>query len=253
MRHLLTTLSLLMLTSALGQKATLPQIEEQIKKDTADGQFTKQSVDLNQDGKEDVIYLYQCGEPKCIRVLLKQQDEYREVIAEQCSSYTLWNKDSYSMLHLVMTSCCGESPFVSHRSYAFDTLRALLKENYVITNTSYVDATELVTPMVYVTKPYEVTINNANYNLRFAPDVAPLQGKTLENFTFGCDEGTNVIAKLKSEATASVLAELIAPDRTWLFVEVTKEALAGDCNPITFDFENQKLRGWISNKYVSKK
>ena len=55
MRHLVTTLSILMLTSALGQKATLPQIEEQIKKVTADGQFTKQSVDLNQDGKEDVI------------------------------------------------------------------------------------------------------------------------------------------------------------------------------------------------------
>jgi hypothetical protein len=70
---------------------------------------------------------------------------------------------------------------------------------------------------------------------------------------FVCVENSNIIGQLKINAIVKVLAEKKGKDkdlRTWLYVEIDKSDLNNEtCNcPLTYDFKEQKLRGWISDK-----
>jgi len=51
----------------------------------------------------------------------------------------------------------------------------------------------------------------------------------------------------------NILSELIQRDRSWLFIEVDPTFLVGKDHPVSFDFKDQQLRGWISSKYVTRK
>jgi hypothetical protein len=252
MRTVATILFLTFLTQAFGQTSQLDKIESEIKKNAMEGKFDKQIIDLNNDGKDDIIYLYQCGEPKCIKVFLNIRGLYKEQINEQYISFALWNIDNKKMFNLILTHCCGESPYFSNRTFEFNQTSATLKDNYVLTNSEYTEQTNLLTPFSYSTNYFFVKVTLDNYNLRFSPNIEKLKGKAKETFTYGCEDGTNIIAKIKIASRIKVLSELIEKDRKWLFVEVEKSMIAEKCNPIDFDFENQKLRGWISDKYVER-
>lgn len=128
----------------------------------------------------------------------------------------------------------------------------MLKENYVLTNATYLEESAFLTPKFYISQPWRATIRIDNYNLRFSPTIENLKGKDKESFTFGCEYGTNIIGKIKINSSIKVLAEYIEKDRKWLFVEVEKNQLSNPNTALDFDFKNQTLRGWISDKYVKK-
>ncbi|MEC4048348.1 hypothetical protein OX284_002820 [Flavobacterium sp. SUN046] len=238
----------------VSQYNSLKDYEVQLKKGLGEDQeFKKQLVDLNNDHKEDAIYLFSCGEPNCVVVLLNDTKGYIKAIEEQCFNYNLWQLDSDTyQLDFSLYHCCGESPFVSKRAYHFESNRAVLIENYVIINDDYVGNTKLTIPNVLSKKTYYITNSVQDYNLRFSPSIDLLDKNLKESFTFGCEEGTNIISKIKLKSTIAVLAELIQADRVWLFVEIEGSSLNEKCNPVDFDFEHQKIRGWISNKFVTK-
>ncbi|QNK64562.1 hypothetical protein H7F33_08815 [Pedobacter sp. PAMC26386] len=247
------TVSLVLFSNlSFGQTPQLKEIENKIKKDAIGGKFEKQVVDLNNDGKNDIIYLYQCGEPKCIKVLLNIEGVYKEQVAEQCNSYAIRKINNQKLIYLTLTHCCGESPYVSKRVFEFNKTSASLKENYVLTNDEYTGNIALLMPLVYSENSVYVKVIADNYNLRFSPSIQKLEKEVKNTFVFGVEEGTNIIAKIKLGSTLKVLSELIEKDRTWLFVEVEKNTIGEKNSPIDFDFKGQKLRGWISDKYVTK-
>ncbi|SDO81875.1 hypothetical protein SAMN05421820_1303 [Pedobacter steynii] len=145
-----------------------------------------------------------------------------------------------------------ESPYVSIRSVEFDTNRALIKDNYVLTNGAYTGAS-MLSPPFYSKQREPAVINTNNYNLRFSPNTDLLKGAEKETFTFGITEGTNIIAQIKMGSKINILSELIQRDRSWLFIEVDPTFLVGKDHPVSFDFKDQQLRGWISSKYVTRK
>lgn len=218
-----------------------------------DREFKKHLIDLNSDGKEDVIYFFNCGEPFCIKIFLSDNDKYKEVLFEQCSNYSLWRtNDKEVILKLELFQCCGESPYFSERKFKFKDLESQLLENFVSINPDYVSNTKWLKPESFLNTSYFVKNTIEDYNLRFSPSIDNLDKELKESFQFGCEEGTNIISKIKLNSKIKVLAELIKNDRTWLFVEVESKYLNKKCNPVDFDFDNQSLRGWISNKFVEK-
>ena len=104
-------------------------------------------------------------------------------------------------------------------------------------------------PDDYLDTLYQVTITIDNYNARFSADLKS------HNATFTTKENTNIIANLRKGASVKVLSEYKGNDsekRTWLYVEISENAILQN-SPIDYDFENQTLRAWISDKYTSKK
>ncbi len=233
-----------------AQNSQLERIEKEIKDNAMEGKYEKQTIDLNNDGVSDVIYTYQCAEPKCIEVYLNIDGTYQQVLKEFYIYSKLWQAGKEKQLSLTLLHCCGESPYVSKRLFGFSRKSIILLENYVVINSSYVIDAEFILPEVYLPQSRFVKNTIDNYNLRFSPTVEKLSEEDKKSFTYGCEDGTNIIAKIKKDSSIKVLAELIEQERTWLFVEIEKESVSGSCNPVDFDFEGQKLRGWISGKYA---
>lgn len=237
-----------------AQKNNLEAFESNLKKELGDLQtFQKHVVDLNNDTQSDVIYLYSCGEPLCVNVFLNINDSYQSVLYEQCSNYDLYKiTDGKLALKLNLFHCCGESPYESIRSFEFNGKSAILKENYVKINEKYILNNKIIVPEYSLLEPYFVRNTVTDYNIRSTPSVETLEKREIELFTYGCEVGTNIIAKINLNSKIKVLSELIQNDRTWLFVEIEGSDLNSKCNPVDFEFKNQKLRGWISSKFITK-
>jgi len=124
-----------------GISEQLKTIEKAIEPNSMDG-FTKQEVDLDNDGDLDYIYLYQCAEPKCLEVYLNVNQNLEKVLFEFCYDYNLYHNDVQKELKVKLNHCCGESPFTSVRSFKFNKDQFSINENYVIFNDSY----ELIEP-----------------------------------------------------------------------------------------------------------
>lgn len=208
--------------------------------------ISTQTIDFDNNGIQDTIQTKVCGEYTCLKVILNNEE--RPAIEEQTFKYYVYSVNNLTFLHLVLGHCCGESPFLSHRVFSFANGEANLYQNYVLLNSSYDENQSLLKPEFYnkISKYGIVTFNN--YNMRFAPYISD---KKHEKFDYGCERNSNIIAKLKKDAQVKILSILRKPKRNWYFIEVKKNVINGDCNPITFDFSDQKLRGWISDKYIA--
>lgn len=252
MQKLIVVLLLFSYVQSQAQADQLQKIEKDIKANAMEHKFDKQVVDLNNDQIKDYIYLYQCGEPKCIKVYLSVNGILKEQITEQCWNYELFNVSHKKTITLTLGHCCGESPYLSIRSFEFSKSQAVLKDNYVLTNTAYTRS-GVLSPSFYNNPPEPAVVNTNNYNLRFSPSVELLKGEEKQNFTYGISEGTNIIAQIKVGSKINILSELIQRDRSWLFIEVDPSSLIGKDHPVSFDFKNQQLRGWISSRDVTRK
>lgn len=252
MKKLLTILLLFIYIQSQAQTNQLKKIEKFIRDNAMGNKFEKQIIDLNNDQVDDYIYLYQCGEPKCIKVYLNIKGVLKEQISEQCWTNKLSSANNKKKLTLTLAHCCGESPYVSIRSFEFSNSQAVIKDNYVLTNTEYTGSS-MLSPDFYNSQSETAVINTSDYNLRFSPSTDLLQGEEKETFTYGTSEGTNIIAQIKMGSIINILSELIQKDKTWLFIEVDSVSLIGKNHPVDFNFKDQKLRGWVSSKYVTRK
>lgn len=251
MRTLLAIL-LFIATNIYGQSTKLDNIENEIRANAIGQRFDKQVVDLNNDKIDDYIYLYQCAEPKCIKLFLSIDGELKEQISEMCWGYDLYTIDNKKVLVLTLGDCCGESPYLSKRIFEFNPRKTILKENYVLTNIDYTSSSSLLEPKFYLSNQAFGKVTIADYNLRFSPTTDTLVDSEKNNFNYGAEDGTNIIAQIKIGSNINILSELVRKNKTWLFVEVDKKSISGKHNPVHFDFKDQKLRGWISDKYVER-
>lgn len=234
-----------------AQNSDIKKIEKAIKLEAMEGNYIKKVIDLNNDGLSDVIYTYQCGEPKCVQVYLNIAGNYKQVVNEPFGYNKLQEGKNKKQLQLILYHCCGESPYESRRLFGFVKNATIVEENYVVTNKDYVEEKNaMLLPAVYLARPRFVSNISANYNVRYSPTIKETGKKGIDDYVFTCEEGTNIIAKLKQKAILKVLAEKVDAERTWLFVEIEKSAIVGECNPVNFDFKDQKLRGWISGKFT---
>jgi len=246
-------------TLSIGQNISFDKIEQEMRKYINEGEeIKKQVVDLNNDGKGDLIYSCACGEMLCIRVYLQKNGQYIKVIDTARSTYALIANGKEKNLQLTESSCCGESPFTLYQTYHFSQTSALFIENYIITNKEYTDG-KILTPPSFLEKPYFVKTLNDNYNLRFSPDMLSFEGSNEENFVFTCQPLTNIIATIKLGSCLKVLSELQVGGRTWLYVEAKETAIKNKCYITDFDsissfrdHQHPSIRGWVSNRYVEK-
>lgn len=263
--NLLLILSFLINSLTLFSQNETKSIEEIIidyKENYANSssEFSTKLIDLDNDGDLDYIFSFGCGEGNCLRLYLKTNDKYIKVIDEfGIVSYNFMdskeNKASKLILNSISNHCCGESPFGSNRDFSFNNNKLTIENNYVYYNYEIYNEEDnyrlTLVPDKILHKGYQVTIKIDNYNVRFSADLKQ------HNSTFTCPEKTNIIAKLRKGAIVKVIGEFKGNDseeRTWLYVEIPNQAINdNECpSPISYGFEKQKLRGWISNKYVKK-
>ncbi len=223
--------------------------------------FTIKRIDLDNDNDLDYIFSYGCGEQNCLRIYLNKRGTYEKVVNEfGLESFYITDSKNGEISQLVLNSvtnhCCGESPFGSYRDFIFVNDQVTVKNNYIIYNHQYYNDEDnyrlTLIPETFLDKAYEVSITIDNYNVRFSADL------DTHNAMFTCPDSTNIIAKLIEGSNATVIAEYKGNDyeeRTWLYVEIPDESIyENECSsPISYGFKNQKLRGWISDKYVHKK
>jgi len=227
-------------------KNKIKEIENKIESNSFDG-FKKQIIDIDNDEDLDLIYLYQCGEVKCVELYLNINNEYKKAIDESCYEYVIKETNNKNLMTIKQNHCCGESPFTSVRSFSFNTDKIKLNENYVIFN----DSKELLSPKKILQTQYKVRIINVDYNIRFSPNIREYNE---DESAFSCEESTNIIGKLNKGAVVNVLSEIKKEERIWLFVEIKGLDLnTKSCNnPINYNFKNQKLRAWISGNFTEK-
>jgi len=248
---------------AYSQNNSIDKIIDNYKKNylTPGSDLNQKIVDLDNDNDLDYIFSFSCGEGNCLRVFINENGSFKKVIDEfGIVSFDLSNSQRNSPSKIILKSktnhCCGESPYGSFREFYFNNNQMYVKSNYVIYNyDSYNNEDNyrlIINPWKILDQAYDITILFDNYNVRFSADLDS------HNSTFTCPDQTNIIAKLKKNSTVKVIAEHKGNDheqRTWLYVEIPNSAIQeNSCPPpLTYEFENQKLRGWISNKSVRKK
>ncbi len=232
------------LTQNSGFQKQFDSIENKIKEKQIND-FEKKSKDLDGDGDDDFIYLYQCGESDCIDIYMNKEEKLTKEISELCFKYLL----KENKILIKRNHCCGESPYTSYRTFEFKKDSINLLDNYVLFN----DSKEFLSPkeMDISLNNYDVKIENDNYNIRFSPVIR--EYKEDESY-FSCVPNTNIIGKLKKNSILKVLFEIKKEDRTWLFVEIKKNNLNSELcdNPINYNYKGQMLRAWISDTFTSK-
>ncbi|MDR1162072.1 MAG: hypothetical protein LBK45_07005, partial [Tannerellaceae bacterium] len=150
-----------------GQNAAIDKIEQEIRVHVPDDEhirLDKLVTDLNNDGKEDLIYSGSCGESLCIRVYLQINGKYVKQIDRAAGYYTLRSDQKFQLME---HTCCGESPFILYQTYRFEQASTRLVDNYIVTNGDYTDGRMIDPPSIFE-KPYYVKTLNDNYNLRFS-------------------------------------------------------------------------------------
>ena len=253
------------LFQACGQLTSLKELDNKMREYAKEAmgreEYDRIIVDLNNDKNDDVIYSYVCGEYMCVRVFLNMNGQYEEKLSDFCSLYSLSNDESYALtsnnilslsfekrLHLYDYGCCGENPFFSTKIYEFNKTSAILAENYLETH-GYYTKNKFLTPSNFL-KPYYAKIHNDDYNLRFSPDMEQFDD---EDVNITCEPKTNIIAKIKVNATVKVLAEVETKERTWLYIEVEEKSIKDRCHIADYtSWQNPSIRGWVSGNYVEK-
>jgi hypothetical protein len=241
---------------ASGQTVSLETEEQEMRNSALDGKIEKQRTDLNRDGKTDFVYYYAVGELYLLRVYLQSDGKYVKSFETLCSGYWLPSSAGDQTLQTVNGACCGESPFTLRRTFTFDKNSAQLVENYIETDGAYTKGRQ-TNPLSLLEVPYPVKTLNEGYNLRFSPDTDVFEASSEENFLFTCLPKTNIIATLKADARLRVLAEQVAGERTWLYVEVEEKDLKDKCC-IIFDFNelahhaSLSVRAWVSSRYTER-
>lgn len=229
---------------------------------SANGEINTKVIDLDKDTDLDYVFTYPCGEAMCLKIVLDINGTYKEVIDEFGRlSVELENSPDFTQSVISLKSqnshCCGESPFRSYRSFVFEGDKAKIVDNYVLYDPWQYNEEDnhrlqlLPLSFHYLPNFYPVRINKQGYNIRFSADLESHPAY------FTCVENSNVIAQLKMGAVVNVLGSSVGDDqeeRTWLYVEVGQDALfETDCvSPLSYEFKDQKLRGWISDKYTTK-
>lgn len=243
------------------------QIEEQLDqlvthyKSQSIDQFNFKSIDLDNDNDFDYVFSFLCGESFCLRIYINKKGKLVELLQEYGRiEFDFENSNNFEPSHVIIISyfnhCCGESLFDSFRSFKFSNDSLIVLDNYVkFDYENYYpdkDRRIKIEPLKFLIDPYFVKINNNEYNIRFSADAES------HNIEFALNENTNIIGKLKKDSYVKVIGEYNGKDRnerTWLYVEVSDSDLITEKNnsPISYGFKEQKLRGWISNKYTTKK
>ena len=260
LKRIISTIVLLfqIFTVSAQDLSELNKIIDSIKKKSI-GEISTKCIDLDNDGDKDYLFIYRCGESNCFEIYLTIDKKLERVIQELGNiSYDFKDsvdfKTSYLELKSELNHCCGESPFDSYRKFVFKNDSYEIIENYVrydYENYCVDDKIWYYTflPSNFSSNYYSVKITENINNIRFSADLEKHKAD------FVCIESSNVIGQLKKNAIVNVLAEKKGKDedlRTWLYVEIDESDLNKEtCNsPLTYEFKEQKLRGWISNKYT---
>lgn len=258
LKVLLTTILLYFIFTANAQNLKQKDKIINLIKAKAISEISTKCIDIDLD----YIFSYRVGESMYFEVYQYKNGTLVQTISEPGNISFDYNdaivhKPSSFVLKSYHYQCCGESPFPSFRKFTFHDDTSNLVENYVFYDYENYCNDERIWDYLFfpdktLPKPYTAKIIVDNYNVRFSADLQK------HNAEFVCVENTNIIGYLKKNATVTVLAEEERADsnlRTWFYVEIKKEDLnCKTCgSPLSFDyFKGQKLRAWISDKYIVK-
>ena len=223
----------------------LAKIKADIKKNLIYGHKTyhESIVDIDNDGDNDYLFLSERSESKDIQVFINNNNHLEKQIEEFCHYYSLYNNGNQKRLSVIFRGCCGDHYSTSNKVYDFEKDKAVLIENYSEFN-------EMIVPKFFLDSPYQVTIINNDYNLRYIPNIEKVEEREYSKL----EKGTNIIATLQSNTSAKVLSEIVEDEnRKWLYVEIDPNELSEKKSDVSLFNKEQKTRGWISGKFVRKK
>lgn len=206
-----------------------------------------------------IFFSFQVGETKKVVVILNIKNKFK-IVNEEWGNYeveilkSLNFEPSKYLLKSNLSHCCGESPFDSFRTFQFLKDSILLVDNYIKYDPSYCNTLNSKTefePENYLSIPYYVFIEIDSYNIRFSSDMNP------HNSDFVKVPNKNIIDNLKYKSKVKVLAEVTRDDkleRNWLYIEADSLSImyAKGGSSLNYGFKNQKIRGWISDKFTTK-
>jgi hypothetical protein len=207
-------------------------------------------LDLNGDGKEDVIFEGQSdGEANEVAIFINTRQGYKKVFSTYQGVVKMdWENKRLARLYIDDWGCCDdyiERHMIYHVSY---NQIGIPKFNKVCQGLSIYNG---FTPDSLLEKKFTFEVLNEGYKMRSAPKIDDASVQPWDNDQTKNTGSGNIIGRLLKGARGTALAKkLDNTGREWLFVQIDKAYFLK--NDIFYE-ENKfptKYIGWISSRFV---
>jgi hypothetical protein len=207
-------------------------------------------LDLNGDGKEDVIFEGQSdGEANEVAIFIKTRQGYKKVFSTFQGVVKMeWENKALSRLYIDDWGCCDD---YIERHMIYDVS---YRQVGIPKFTKVYQALSIhngIKPDSLLEKKFAFEVLNEGYKMRSAPKIDDVSVQPWDNDQTKETGSGNIIGRLLKGATGTALAKkLDNTGREWLFVQI--DAAYFTKNDI-FYVENKfptKYIGWISSRFI---
>jgi hypothetical protein len=207
-------------------------------------------IDLNGDGRNDVIFEGQSGgEIKEIGVFINNGLSYKKVFTGNQEIIKMdWQKGRLSNLYIVDTGCCADY-LEFHMIYKVDYTKTNIRSfKQIYQSVSIYQGT---IPITLLKNTFRFEILNDGYKIRSAPKIDDKSFQPWDTDQTNDKGSGNSFGKLVKGAKGIAIAkEIDKTGREWIYVEIEEQYLPK--NDIIY-IENKfptKITGWISSRFI---
>ena len=205
-------------------------------------------IDLNNDGREDVIFEGQNGaEAQQVHVFINTNNGYKMTFSTMQGVIKMdFKNNKLSKLYIDDWGCC-DAYILFHKIYEVTYTSSNLpvfKQIYQGACIEYGNQ-----PKIFLDQPYRFEVLNEGYKIRYSPII---DDTSFERWSSEKPAG-NTIGKLPKGAIGTALGRSIdKTGREWLYVEIDEPFFPK--NDILYLEEKfpTKLIGWISSRFINK-
>ncbi|MFL5740417.1 MAG: hypothetical protein ACJ75B_09390 [Flavisolibacter sp.] len=206
-------------------------------------------LDLNGDGKEDVIFEGESGgEATEVMIFVSAGQSYKKVFSSFEGIVKMdWENNRLARLYIDDWGCCDDY-LVKHMIYQVTYSQANIPNfKKVYQGLSIKDG---MIPDTLLEKPFRFEVLNDGYKIRSAPTIDDSSAQSWDNDQTMKGNG-NSIGRLIKGATGTALAKRRDnTGREWLFVQIDEPYLPrNDIIYVDNKFPT-KLMGWISSRFI---
>jgi hypothetical protein len=207
-------------------------------------------IDLNGDGKNDVIFEGQSGgEIKEIGVFINTGQAYKKVFSGNQEIIKMdWQKGHLANLYILNSGCCADY-LEFHMIYEISYTKTNIPNfKQVYQSVSIYQGT---IPRTLLNNTFQFEILNDGYKIRSAPKIDDTSFQPWDTDQTNNKGSGNSFGKLIKGAKGTAIAKLVdKTGREWIYVEIEEQYLPK--NDIIY-IENKfptRVIGWISSRFI---